>query len=88
MQSPLKTTSMLVLALGVWAIAAFFCMTGYGAAIGWALGLVALWPFGVFLHRAFNLAGFKLALARVAAGVAFIGLSLIYLSWLVSSGFS
>ena len=73
-------------AIVLWLIAGFFVMTGYGGAIGLPIGLIALWPFGVFLQR--RVSTLVLWLTLVLSGVIFVGLSLAYLQWLVSSGFS
>jgi hypothetical protein len=75
-----------MLALGTWAIAGFFVITGYGAVIGWIIGLFALWPFGVFLRP--HVSKLILVLILVASGVTFLALSMIYLQWLGNSGYS
>jgi hypothetical protein len=83
--SPFPT---LIIALSVWAVAAFFVITGFGAFIGLPLGLFALWPFGVFLHQCLHPSKIMLVVVLVAVGLLFLAASLAFLMWLPSTGYS
>jgi hypothetical protein len=73
---PLSPLSTLLLALGTWAIAFFFVLSGYGGLIGLVLGPCALWPFGLFLRRQYHVSKLMLTIYLVAAFVIFFGLSI------------
>jgi hypothetical protein len=84
---PKTVGSLLAVSLSLWGLAAFFCLSGFGAIFGWALGLFALWPTGVLLQTLHPMSKIKLTMILFGVAAMFFGLSTWWLEYLVSSGY-